>query len=118
MIDTLIKNGLVVTGDGKRVESIGIDGEKIVGLYQPGTEPEAREVIDATGLALCNAHLVPTNGQISVSLHDGRELKAKLLSRSRSSNVALIRVEAPPGTALPWRRHSIYWMISARRHGG
>jgi len=51
-MDTIIKNGLIVTADGRFEGSIGIDGEKIAGIYAPGEEPEAAEVIDAAGLAV------------------------------------------------------------------
>jgi len=52
MLDTIIKNGLVVSSTGRRQVSIGIEGERIVGLYESGQEPEASEVIDASGLAI------------------------------------------------------------------
>jgi dihydroorotase len=52
MLDTIIKNGLVISSDGRRNASIGIEGEQIAGVYEPGTEPEATDVIDASGLAI------------------------------------------------------------------
>ncbi|WP_337998212.1 dihydroorotase family protein [Oleispirillum naphthae] len=51
-MDTIIKNGLIVTADGRFEGSIGIVGEEIAGIYAPGEEPEAAEVIDAAGLAV------------------------------------------------------------------
>jgi dihydroorotase len=52
MVDTIIKNGLIVSADGKKNASIGIEGERIAGIYEPGAEPEADNVIDATGLVI------------------------------------------------------------------
>ncbi|MDH1300677.1 dihydroorotase family protein [Achromobacter sp. GD03932] len=51
-MDTLIKNGLVVTPQGQVRASIGIRDGKIAGLYEAGSEPDARNVIDASGLAV------------------------------------------------------------------
>lgn len=49
-IDTLIKNGRIVTADGQFDGSVGIDGELIAGVYARGEEPEAHEIIDAEGM--------------------------------------------------------------------
>lgn len=51
-MDTMIKNGLVITSKGRMRTSIGIRGEKITGLYEPGQEPAAASTIDAGGLAI------------------------------------------------------------------
>ncbi|MCP4301333.1 MAG: dihydroorotase, partial [Gammaproteobacteria bacterium] len=52
MLDTLIKNGLIITGKGRQNASIGIEGERIAGVYEPGSEPDADNVIDASGLVI------------------------------------------------------------------
>lgn len=51
-MDTLIKNGLIITADGRFPGSIGIRNGQIAGVFEPGAEPEATEVVDATGLAV------------------------------------------------------------------
>ncbi len=51
-MQTLIKNGLVVTAAGRSRMSIGIRDGVIAGLFEPGSEPTAAEVIDAKGLAV------------------------------------------------------------------
>jgi len=51
-MDTLIRNGLVITANGRRQASVGISGGRIAGVYDPGTEPAAAETIDAGGLAV------------------------------------------------------------------
>lgn len=51
-LDTVITGGQVVTASGRYEASIGIAGGKIVGIYAPGTEPDAQEKIDARGLAV------------------------------------------------------------------
>jgi len=51
--DVLIKNGLVVDGSGKEGErrDVAIKGDRII-LPEPGTEIEAKEVVDAQGLVV------------------------------------------------------------------
>ncbi|MBA4790454.1 MAG: dihydroorotase family protein [Pseudomonadota bacterium] len=51
-MDTIIKNGLIVTADGRFAGSIGIKDGAIAGIFEPGAEPDAAEVIDAKGLAV------------------------------------------------------------------
>ncbi len=49
-LDTLIRNGRVVTAEGQADESIGIHDGVVAGVYKNGEEPEAKETIDASGL--------------------------------------------------------------------
>ncbi len=51
-MDTVIKNGLLVTSKGRMKASIGIKDGLIVGLYSAGEEPAATETINAGGLAV------------------------------------------------------------------
>src|SRR5688500_1199863 len=51
-MDCVIKNGLLITAHGRVKTSIGIQNGVIAGLYEPGSEPKATEVIDASGLAV------------------------------------------------------------------
>ena len=51
-MDTIIKNGLIVTASRRFKASIGIDGEQIAGLYEPGQEPAATTIIDAAGMTI------------------------------------------------------------------
>lgn len=51
-VDTLIKDGLVITPAGRARMSVGIRDGVIAGLFEPGSAPAAAEVIDARGLAV------------------------------------------------------------------
>ena len=51
-MQTLIKNGLVITPAGRSRASIGVRDGVIAGVYEPGSEPPAAETIDAKGLAV------------------------------------------------------------------
>lgn len=52
MLDTLISDALIVNAQGSHEGSIGIQDGVISGLYQPGTTLEAKEIIEAKGLAV------------------------------------------------------------------
>lgn len=48
-LDTLVTGGEIITAHSRFAGSIGIRDGKIAGIYAPGDEPEAREVISADG---------------------------------------------------------------------
>ena len=49
---TLIRNGLLITSKGRANTSVGIHDGVIAGVYEPGQEPPADEMIDASNLAV------------------------------------------------------------------
>jgi serine protease Do len=51
-------------------------------------------IISADGYLLTNAHVVEGADEITVTLHDKREFKAKLLGADRRTDVALLKIEA------------------------
>ncbi|MDX2142049.1 MAG: dihydroorotase family protein [Rhodospirillaceae bacterium] len=51
-MDCMIKNGLLVTSTTRGLRSIGIKDGLVAGIYAPGTEPSAKEIIDASGYAV------------------------------------------------------------------
>ncbi|MGQ3076019.1 MAG: dihydroorotase, partial [Ferrovibrionaceae bacterium] len=114
-MDTLIRHGLIVTPQGRRVASIGIQGGRIAGIYEPGAEPEAREVIEADGLAI-----VP--GAIDMHSHHrqgslpGFEYKDTIHTSTLqcaaggvTTSVAMPNVQPPPNSLeLLERQYDIY----------
>lgn len=114
-MDTLIRHGLIVTPQGRRVASIGIQGGRIAGIYEPGSEPEAREVIEADGLAV-----VP--GAIDMHSHHrqgslpGFEYKDTIHTSTLqcaaggvTTSVAMPNVQPPPNSLeLLERQYDIY----------
>jgi serine protease Do/serine protease DegQ len=58
-------------------------------------------VIDAAkGLVITNAHVIDKAEEITVTLHDGRNLPAKLVGADPESDIAVVRVESNNLTAL------------------
>lgn len=51
-------------------------------------------IIDRTGLVVTNAHVVDTQGKVTVRLSDGREYPVTIVGLDRATDVALIKIEA------------------------
>jgi serine protease Do len=51
-------------------------------------------IISADGLVLTNAHVVAGAKQVTVKLSDHREFKAKVLGADRSSDIAVLKIDA------------------------
>jgi dihydroorotase len=49
MFDLLVKRGLVASPEGVQQQSFVVSGGRIAALFRDGSEPEARETIDASG---------------------------------------------------------------------
>jgi dihydroorotase len=114
-MDTLIRNGMVFTPQGRRQASVGISGGRIAGIYEPGREPDARQIIEADGLAV-----VP--GAVDMHSHHrqgslpGFEYKDTIYTSTLqcaaggvTTSVAMPNVQPPPNTLeLLERQYDIY----------
>lgn len=105
MLDTIIKNGTVISRDGRRQVSIGIEGEKIAGVYEPGTEPEASEVINASGLTILPGGIDMHSHHREGAEPGGYEYKETIETATRqcaaggiTTSVAMPNVQPPPNT--------------------
>ncbi len=58
-------------------------------------------IVSRDGLILTNNHVVEHAAGIEITLHDGRKLLARLVGRDPQSDVAVLRVEAPPADLEP-----------------
>jgi serine protease Do len=58
-------------------------------------------IVDPSGLILTNEHLVASSSRIRVRLADKRELGAALVGADPSTDIALLKVEAPGLEAIP-----------------
>jgi len=63
-------------------------------------------VFDSDGHIITNAHVVDGADRISVQFYDGRVRRAELIGMDRSSDIAVIKVEADQSLLIPARRAS------------
>jgi Do/DeqQ family serine protease len=52
-------------------------------------------IIDTQGHILTNYHVVNRASSLTVTLHDGRQLAAKVMGKDRLTDLAIVKVEAP-----------------------
>ena len=55
-------------------------------------------IVDANGVILTNAHVVDGADEVTVRLVDGREFRAKVLGKDKTTDIAVIKIDA---TGLP-----------------
>ncbi len=68
VVDLLLRNGTIIGNQTETRASIAVSGQRIKGVYRPGTEPVARQVVD------CNGHyILPGMVDIHVHLRDLEE---------------------------------------------
>jgi dihydroorotase len=96
--------GTVVHEWGQERASVGIEGEVVVGLYAPGSEPQAREVVDATGLLVLPG-AVDMHSHHREGTTAGFEYKEDIESVTRAcaaggvtTTVAMPNIQPPPNT--------------------
>jgi dihydroorotase len=114
-MDTMIKNGLVITPEGRLRMSIGIRGEKIAGLYEPGQEPSAESTIDAGGLAVIPG-VIDMHSHHRQGSEKGFEYKDTIYTSTQqcaaggvTTTVGMPNVTPPPNSvALLKRQFAIY----------
>ena len=103
-MDTLIRNGLLITATGQTPASVGIKDGRIVGIYAPGEEPEANEIVDATGLAILPG-VIDMHSHHREGSEPGFEYKDTIYTSTRqcaaggvTTSVAMPNVTPPPNS--------------------
>jgi dihydroorotase (multifunctional complex type) len=114
-MDTLIKNGLLITSKGRVKTSIGIKDGAIAGLYGLGEEPAASEIIDASGLAVIPG-VIDMHSHHRQGSEPGFEYKDTIYTSTMqcaaggvTTSVAMPNVNPPPNSvALLKKQFAIY----------
>lgn len=103
-MDCVVKNGLLITAKNKVQASIGIADGLIAGIYEPGQEPAADRVIDATGLAVIPG-VVDMHSHHREGSEPGFEYKDTIYSSTRqcaaggvTTTVGMPNVNPPPNS--------------------
>jgi serine protease Do len=81
----------VVRKDNAFGQEVALDESKATGF-----------VYDPKGYLLTNDHVVAEAGEITVTLADGRELKATVVGRDKPTDVAVLKIDAEGLVALPF----------------
>ncbi len=104
-LDTLLKNGLLISDKASNTMSVGIRDGKIAGLYAPGAEPEAKEVVDCTGRAILPG-LIDMHCHHREGAEKGFEYKETIETATSAAaaggvttTVGMPNVQPPPNTA-------------------
>ncbi len=114
-MDTIIENGEVITAKGRYRASIGIEEGRIAGIFSPGTEPKAKETIDAAGLAILPG-VIDMHSHHREGSEKGYEYKDTIYSSTMqcaaggvTTSIAMPNVNPPPNTLeLLKRQFAIY----------
>ena len=114
-MDRVIKNGLLITSRGQTRASVGIDQGRIVALYNPGQEPAADEVINATDCAILPG-IVDMHSHHRQGSEPGFEYKDTIYTSTMqcaaggvTTSVAMPNVNPPPNSLeLLKRQFAIY----------
>ncbi|MDB5519614.1 MAG: amidohydrolase family protein 4 [Tardiphaga sp.] len=114
-MDSLISNGLLITSKGRQRASVGIRDGRIAGIYEPGQEPAAREVIDASGLAILPG-VIDMHSHHREGSESGFEYKDTIYTSTQqcaaggvTTSVAMPNVTPPPNSlALLKKQFAIY----------
>jgi S1-C subfamily serine protease len=67
----------------------------------PGEGAGSGSVLDKAGHILTNFHVIDQAREIQVTLFDGRSYEGRLVGKDESTDLAVIKIEAPPESLLP-----------------
>jgi S1-C subfamily serine protease len=82
------------------INTTGVAGDLL--LFEFVSEGEGSgSVIDRAGHILTNFHVIDRAQKIGVTLYDGQTYDAKLVGRDPVTDVAVLKIEAPPETLFP-----------------
>jgi serine protease DegQ len=81
---------------------IDAGGASVVRVDARRRRPASGTVWASDGIIVTAHHVIDTEGDISVGLPDGRRVPATLVGRDRTTDVAVLRVQAGGLTPAPW----------------
>ena len=79
----------------------GYQGERFLMIEVPSEGEGSGAVIDRQGHILTNFHVVDGARQIQVTLFDGNTYDARLVGQDPATDVAVLKIEAPPAALFP-----------------
>jgi len=79
----------------------GFQGERFLLIEVPSEGEGSGVVIDRQGRVLTNFHVVDGARQIQVTLFDGNTYDARLVGQDPATDVAVLKIDAPPASLFP-----------------
>ncbi len=79
----------------------GLQGDRIFMIEMQSEGEGSGVVLDRQGHILTNFHVVDGARQIQVTLFDGNTYDARLIGQDPATDVAVIKIDAPPSTLFP-----------------
>ena len=79
----------------------GFQGERILLFEVPSEGEGSGVVLDRQGHILTNYHVVDGARQIQVTLFDGNTYDARLIGQDPATDVAVLKIDAPPSSLFP-----------------
>jgi len=79
----------------------GYQGERILMFEVPSEGEGSGVVLDRQGRILTNSHVVDGARQIQVTLFDGNTYDARLIGQDPATDVAVLKIDAPPSSLFP-----------------
>jgi S1-C subfamily serine protease len=83
------------------INTVGTQGTALFVFEIPSEGAGSGSVLDKRGHILTNYHVVEDAHHINVALYDGKNYEAKLVGRDPVSDVAVIKIDAPPESLFP-----------------
>ena len=79
----------------------GFQGERFLLVEVPSEGEGSGVVVDRMGRILTNFHVVDGARQIQVTLFDGNTYDARLIGQDPATDVAVLKIDAPPSSLFP-----------------
>jgi len=79
----------------------GVQAERFLLIEVPSKGEGSGVVLDRQGHILTNFHVVEGARQIEVTLFDGNMYEARLIGQDPATDVAVLKIDAPPATLFP-----------------
>ena len=79
----------------------GFQGERLLLFEVPSKGEGSGSVLDKQGHILTNYHVIDGARQIQVTLFDGKDYEAKLVGGDPSTDVAVLKINAPAASLFP-----------------
>lgn len=78
-----------------------VRSDNLFSIEVPGEGAGSGSVLDRSGHILTNNHVIDDAREIQVTLHDGSSYDAKLIGKDEITDIAVLKIEAPPDALHP-----------------